>query len=177
MKDHKRTGNFLPAGAVNHLPKKCLQVAQSFTKQSKRNEGDTMQQHRPYWHMKVARYSFSGSIPAKFEHKLRCHKQTFRKIGTTVVLDKDENLIWSGLQWHQNCHSNEMTPLPIILAAILLTGNCSYKFVHGICKSVIETFWDEVFIVRNTVKKKENLDVWLLSEENEALLTRNFTSK
>ena len=58
-------------GGVNHLPKKFLQVAQIFTKQSKRNEGHTMQQHRPYWHMKVARYSFSGSIPAKFEHKLR----------------------------------------------------------------------------------------------------------
>ena len=50
-------------GAVNHLPKKFLQVAQIFTKQSKRNEGHTMQQHRPYWHMKVPRYSFSGSIP------------------------------------------------------------------------------------------------------------------
>ena len=43
--------------------------------------------------MKMARYSFSGSIqPAKFEHKLRRHKQTFGKIATTVVLDKDENL-------------------------------------------------------------------------------------
>ena len=52
-----------------------------------------MQQHRPYWHMKVARYSFSGSIPAKFEHKLRCQKQSFGKIATTVVLDKDENLL------------------------------------------------------------------------------------
>ena len=52
-----------------------------------------MQQHRPYWHMKVARYSFSGSIPTKFEHKLRRHKQTFGKIATTVVLDKDENLL------------------------------------------------------------------------------------
>ena len=51
-----------------------------------------MRQHRPYWHMKVARYSFSGSIPAKFERKLRCHKQTFGKIATTVVLDKDEKL-------------------------------------------------------------------------------------
>ena len=53
-----------------------------------------MQQHRPYWHMKVARYSFSGSIPTKFEHKLRGHKQAFGNIatGTTVVLDKDENL-------------------------------------------------------------------------------------
>ena len=53
-------------GAVNHLAKKFLQNAQIFTEQSKRNEGRTMQQHRPYWHMKVARYSFSGSIPVKF---------------------------------------------------------------------------------------------------------------
>ena len=52
-----------------------------------------MQQHRPYWHMKMAPYSFSGSIPAKFEHKLRRHKQTFGKITPTVVLDKDENLL------------------------------------------------------------------------------------
>ena len=52
-----------------------------------------MQQHRPYWHMKMARYSFSESIPAKFEHKLRRHKQTFGKFATTVVLDKDENLL------------------------------------------------------------------------------------
>ena len=43
------------------------------------------------------------------------------------------------------------------------------------CKSVAEMFWDKVFIVRNTVKK-ENLNVWPLSVENEALLTCNFTS-
>ena len=47
---------------------------------------------------KVVWYSFSGSIPPKFEHKLRHHKQKFGKIATTVVLDKDENLLWSGLQ-------------------------------------------------------------------------------
>ena len=41
--------------------------------------------------LKVARYSFSGPIPPKFEHKLRRHKQSFEKIATTVVLDKDEN--------------------------------------------------------------------------------------
>ena len=35
----RRTGNFLPGGAVNHLPKKIWQVAQIFTKESKRNEG------------------------------------------------------------------------------------------------------------------------------------------
>ena len=36
---HRRTANFLPGGAVNHLPKKFSQVAQIFTKKSKRNEG------------------------------------------------------------------------------------------------------------------------------------------
>ena len=36
---HRRTGSFLPGEAVNHLPKKSLQVAQIFTKQSNRNEG------------------------------------------------------------------------------------------------------------------------------------------
>ena len=43
--------------------------------------------------IKVARYSFSGSIPPTFERKLRRHKQRFGKINTTVVLDKDENLL------------------------------------------------------------------------------------
>ena len=48
---------------------------------------------------KVARYCFSGSISPKFEHKLRRHKKKrFGKIATTVVLDKDENLLRSGLQ-------------------------------------------------------------------------------
>ena len=36
---------------------------------------------------------FSGSIPPKFEHNLRRHKQRFGKIATTVVLDKDENFL------------------------------------------------------------------------------------
>ena len=43
--------------------------------------------------VKVARYSFSGSIPPKFEHKLRRRKQSFGKLATTVVLDIDENLL------------------------------------------------------------------------------------
>ena len=84
---HRRTDNFLTEGAVDHLSKKLSQVAQIFTKQSstKRNEGYTMQQHRAYWHMKMARYSFSGSIPSKFERKLCRHKQTFRKITTSCI--------------------------------------------------------------------------------------------
>ena len=62
--------------------------------------------------MKVARYNFSGSIPAKFEHKLRRHKQTFGKIATTVVLDKDENLLRSGLLLYLQQHFSLGTVLP-----------------------------------------------------------------
>ena len=43
--------------------------------------------------IKVARYSFSGPIPPKFERKLQRHKQSFGKIANTVVLDEDENLL------------------------------------------------------------------------------------
>ena len=88
-----------------------------------------------YWitfTFKVARYSFSRPIPPTFEHKLRRHKQSFGKIAPTVVLDKDENLLWSGLQWHRSCHSNEMTLLPILLTEVFLgTENCSSKIIHG----------------------------------------------
>ena len=81
-----------------------------------------------YWQrLKVARYSFPGSIPPKFEHKLRRHKQRLWKIATTVVSDKDENLLWLRLQWHRSCRSNEMTLSPIFLG----TGNCSSKIVYG----------------------------------------------
>ena len=82
--------------------------------------------------LKVARYSFSRPIPPMFVHKLRRHKQSFGKIATTVVLDKDESLLWWGLQWHRSCHSNEMTLLPILLTEVFLgTGNCSSKIIHG----------------------------------------------
>ena len=80
---------------------------------------------------KVARYVFSGPIPPKFEHKLRRHKQSFGKIATTVVLDEDGNLLWSGLQRHRSCHSNEMTLLAILLAAVYLgTRDCSSKIIR-----------------------------------------------
>ena len=49
-------------------------------------------------------------------------------IATTAVLGKVENLLWSGLQWPWSCHSNELTPLPIlpVLAVVFLgTGNSS----------------------------------------------------
>ena len=121
----------------------------------------------------MARYSFSESISPKFEDKLHRHQQRFGKIATTVVLDKDENLLWSELQRHRCCHSNEMKLLPILLAAVYLgTGNCSSKIVFPptatsmswslseICKTVIEIFWDKVFMVRNTVKNGQS---WCLA--------------
>ena len=37
---HRRTGNFLPGEAINHLPKKFSEVSQVFIKESKRNEGN-----------------------------------------------------------------------------------------------------------------------------------------
>ena len=146
-----------------------MQVAQIFTKQSKRNEGHTMQQHRPYWHMKVARYSFSGSIPTKFEHKLRRHKQTFGKIATTVVLDKDKDLSWSGLQWHWVIKATNWRHYLLHLQHYFSLGNRSrelfpplvasifVKLKRNHSKSVIGIFWDRVLIVRDRVKKRKIL--------------------
>ena len=82
---HRRTGYFLPGGAVNRLPKKFFHVASNFYETAEQKRGP-MQKHRPYWLMKMTRYSFSGSIPAKFKHKPRRHKQPFGKTATTVVL-------------------------------------------------------------------------------------------
>ena len=44
-----------------------------------------------------------------------------------------------------------------------------------IYENVIEIFWDEVFMVRNTVKL-DNLDLWPLPVESEAHLKCDFTS-
>ena len=44
---HRHERAIFRQGAVDYLPKKFWQVAKIFTKQSKRNESHTMQQHRP----------------------------------------------------------------------------------------------------------------------------------
>ena len=116
---------------------------------------------------------FQGQYLPRLSINYVAKKQSFGKIATTVVLDEDEKLLWSGLQRHRSCHSNEMTLLPILLAAVYLgTGNCSSKIVHGsfflqwppwcswslneICKSVIDIFWDKDYVVRNTVKNGQS---------------------
>ena len=73
------------------------------------------------WLRWLDRLSCSGSIPPKFEHKLRRHYQRFGKITTT------------GLQWHRSCHSKEMGAISYFTCRriFLGTGNCPSKFVHG----------------------------------------------
>ena len=83
---HRRTGNFLPGVAVDHLPKKISQVPQIFTKEPKRNE-DHIATTQPVLAYEGGSIQFFR-VNTRFEHKLRRHKQTLGKIATTV----DENL-------------------------------------------------------------------------------------
>ena len=92
---HRRTGNFLPEGAVNHSCKlpKFLQNRRTETRAIRcNNMGRTS-----IW--KWLDTVFQGQyLWSFFEYRLRHHKQTVGKIASTVVLDKNENLLWSGLQ-------------------------------------------------------------------------------
>ena len=120
---HRRTGSFRPGGAVNRLPKKFLQVAQIL--QNSRREKRAIRCNNigrtGLW--KWLDTVFQGQYLPSLSINYGGHKQAFGNIatGTTVVLDKDENLSWSGLQWHRSCQSNELTPLPITLAVLFLT--------------------------------------------------------
>ena len=58
--------------------------------------------------------------------------------GTTAVLGKVENLLWSGLQWPWSCHSNELTPLPILpVLAVVFLGTGNSPLVHEVFSSPI----------------------------------------
>ena len=50
---HRHERAIFRQGAINYLPKKFWQVAQIFTKQSKRNKSHTMQQHRLTYEAKL----------------------------------------------------------------------------------------------------------------------------
>ena len=65
----RHKGNLLP-GSGKLFAQKILASCPNFYETVEKKRGQTMQQRRPYWHMKVARYcnSFSGSIPSNFEH-------------------------------------------------------------------------------------------------------------
>ena len=74
-------------------PKNPSGFQQIFAPQKSYAEFPRLKNFQKVLNIKVARCSFSGSIPPKFEHKLRRHKQSLGKIASTVVLDKDENLL------------------------------------------------------------------------------------
>ena len=90
------------------------------------------------------------------------------KNNITPSLRNDKNLLWGMLFWRRSRHSNEMTSLSILLAAVFL-GIVSFfsTIAHGssfcqylpqcswslskIYHSVFEIFGDEICMVRNTV--------------------------
>ena len=125
----------------------------------------------------MARYSFSGSITLKFEHKLRRQKQRYEKytcISPRLSYKNKNKKLSSGFSNEIGVViGNKMTLLPILLAAVYLgAGNCSSKIVYEsfflqqrpryssglreICKSFIEIFWDDVFMVKNIVKNGQS---------------------
>ena len=131
---HRRMRNFLLGGAVNHLPKKFSQVAPIFFLYSRKETRAIRCNHigcTCIWRWLDTVTVFQGQyLPVLSITTLP--QTNIGKIATTVLLDKDENFSWSGMQWHWSCHSNEVTLLPILLAAIFLsTGNCSCKIAHG----------------------------------------------
>ena len=123
------------------------------------------------------------------------HKQRFGIIATTIVLDKDENC------YDQGCNDIRVVIATkwrhyLLTAVFLGTGNCSSKIVHrnksffpkiaasmfvkfisGICKSVIEIFRDEVFMVKKK-KTVKNGQSWCSAVffRKRSVLTCNFTS-
>ena len=126
-------------------------------------------------------FFFSGSIPPVFAHKVRCHQQRFGKMTATAGLDKYKKLLWTRLQWHQSCHSNEMASSSILLAAVFLgIGTFFSNIVHRsfflqlpppMFAKFERNMWERyrdilelksLFLVWNTVKL-DNLDLRPLS--------------
>ena len=125
--------------------------------------------------MKVARYSFSGSIPSKFERKLCRHKQTVRKITTSCIRYSPMKfvMIRVAMTSDRSCYNNKMTPLPsavnlqqyLLALGTVLTKSFTGAFflqygrldvrevkAESVRASVIEIFWDEDFIVRKLIR-------------------------
>ena len=169
---HRRTGIFLPGGGGNPFAQKILASCPNFYRTVERKLGPCGKIGRTgiwKWLDKVFQSQYLPSLSINFV----ATNKHLEKIATTVVLDKKGNLSWSGLQRHWSCHSNEMTPLPYSTCSnishweLFLQNRSGELFPPTVasmfvklkrnCKSVIEIFWDEVFIVKNTVKK-ENLD-------------------
>ena len=122
------------------------------------------------------------------------HKQRFGIIATTIVLDKDENCYDQGCndirvviatKWHhylfhlQQYFSALGTVLPKSFTRAFSSNSylMFVKFISGICKSVIEIFRNEVFMVKKkkTVKNGQSWCSAVFSRKP-SFLKCNFTS-
>ena len=101
--------------------------------------------------LKVARYSFSGLIPPKFDHKLRRRKERF---GFGVVIAIQWHLYLFYLQQHfltlETVLSNSFTGRSFFPQK---PPRCSWC-LSEICKSVIQIFWVKLSRYGNKCGKK-----------------------
>ena len=96
MLEHRRTGKFLPGGAVNNLPKKFSHVAQIFTKQSKRNEGPiTMHQHRATCVVKIFLHMNLSYELMKHVNSSLCRLTAAEHINDTIHVIVDYRVLYT----------------------------------------------------------------------------------
>ena len=108
--------------------------------------------------MKVARDSFSGSIPAKFEHKLHRHKHLEKlppqlcQIKMKICYDQGCNDIGVVIATKWRYYLFYLQKYFSALGTVLQKSFTGAFSSNSGLDVRIEIFWDEVFMVRNTVK-------------------------
>ena len=112
---HRRTGNFLPGGGGNPFAQKILASCPNFYKPVERKLGPCNKIGRTGIWKWLDTVFQSQYLPSLSRNYVATNKH-LEKIAITVVLDKEGNLSWSGLQiWHRSCHSYKMTPCLLYL--------------------------------------------------------------
>ena len=128
--------------------------------------GSIQKVHHNLFYVKMTRWGiFQGQYLPRLSRNYVTINKDLQRLPPQLYYTWRWNLLWSVLQWHRSCYSNKMTPLLILLAALFLGTEVHRSFFvqySPLCllslskESVIETFWDEVFMVRNTVKNGES---------------------
>ena len=99
---HRRTGNFLPGGGGNPFAQKIIASCPNVYETVERKLGPCNKIGRTgiwKWLDTVFQSQYLPSLSINFV----ATNKDLEKIATTVVLGKEENLAWSGLQWHRSC--------------------------------------------------------------------------
>ena len=127
---------------------------------------------------------FSGTLPPRSVHKLRCHKQRFEQWPPQLYKQR-WNFFMISVAMTSEPHSNEMTSLPILLAAVFLdTGKGFLKsftgaFSSNSCLNFLEVwaksmtglsrcFWDK-FMIRNSANSGQSWCSAVLFRKRSAL--------